>query len=74
MPPRDIGTPHISDVHYKSHSGSAIVPGAFFCLPESPCFGIIMENINITSVGKKFECINAHGAAEGNVLPESCLY
>jgi hypothetical protein len=56
------------------HSGSAIVPGAFFCLPESPCFGIIMENINITSVGKKFECINAHGAAEGNVLPESCLY
>jgi len=73
MPPHDSGTPHISDIHYLSHSGNAVVPGVFFCLPESPCMDITMDGINISSVGNKFKCINAHGVASDQVYPESCL-
>lgn len=72
-PFNDITTPHISNIHYLDHRGSAIVPGAFFCLPESPCMNIEMNNVNISSIGKKFECINAHGNSTGIIVPESCL-
>lgn len=73
--PNDEGTPHVYDITYRSHRGSALTGGGFFCLPESPCHNIVLEDMNISSRVGGFECIHAYGyTTDGStVSPESCL-
>lgn len=74
LAPNDPGTPHISDVTYRTHSGNALTAGAFLCLPEAPCKNILMDGINISSRIGGFECVSAFGSSVGTVMvPDSCL-
>ena len=71
-PPLDITTPHIFDIIYRRHSGTTLVAGTLLCLPESPCRGIVFEDVNMSSV-VGLQCIHAFGMNIGNVVPDSCL-
>ncbi len=63
--------PLFRDINILNMSGSASTAGQFDCLPESPCHGIVLENINIDS-SNGFSCENAYGTST-NVSPTSCL-
>ena len=74
LSPTDPGTPHIYDITYRRHSGTALTAGAFLCLPEAPCRNIIFDDFNISSRVGGLECINAFGESLGEVMiPDSCL-
>jgi hypothetical protein len=45
--------------------------GDFDCLPESPCTGITLQNINLKSP-KGFTCANINGTTSG-VNPSICF-
>lgn len=74
LSPTDPGTPHISDVIYRQHRGSALTGGVFLCLEEAPCTGIILDDFNITTRVGGLECVHAYGQSVGGAtIPESCL-
>lgn len=74
LSPADPGTPHIYDITYRRHSGSALTGGVLLCLPEAPCKNIIFDNFNISSRIGGLECVSAYGESVGDVMiPESCL-
>ena len=73
-PPMDESTPHVRDITFRRIQGSALTAGVIACLPESPCHGIVFEDINITSKVGGLECIRAFGETRGEVYPDSCLH
>ena len=74
LSPTDPGTPHISDITYGQHKGSALTGGVFLCLEEAPCTGIILDEFNISARVGGLECLYAYGKSVGDVtIPESCL-
>jgi len=63
----------IENIRYKDIFGTTYrQAGQFFCQKSSPCRNIIMDNVQIKSSGKNFECRDAHGTTN-NVQPNSCL-
>ena len=72
-PPEDVTTPHVRDITFRRITGSALTAGAVMCLEESPCHGILFEDINISSKVGGLECIRAFGKTKGDVYPTSCL-
>ena len=72
-PPRDERTPDVYDITFRNITGSGVLNGGTFeCLPESACHGLVLDDINIDSLGG-FQCFRAFGYTEGSVSPKSCL-
>lgn len=69
---------NVSDVTYSDVRGSSADEKAIsFDCSEEGCFGIKMEQINLTSTvpGKETNayCKNAHGTSSSTAPPVSCL-
>ena len=47
--------------------------GEFLCLPESPCYNIVLDNVDFTGYKTSYQCENAHGKIEGDDSPKPCL-
>jgi polygalacturonase len=83
--PRDETTPHISDITYRRITGTVANAGIFRCLPEAPCTGITLEDINLTApslggidrdkvVILDFACAFVSGNVGDAVVPDaSCI-
>ncbi|KAK1295192.1 hypothetical protein QJS10_CPA16g00053 [Acorus calamus] len=67
----------ISQVKYNDIKGTSATPIAvkFDCSLRNPCSGITLQDIKLTYNNKAAlsYCRNAHGAAAGIVVPQSCL-
>lgn len=72
-PPTSETTPHIADLTYRRISGTAGNAGAFLCLPEAPCRGLTLTDVNVTSRLGGFECFRAEGSTSGTVTPAACF-
>ena len=67
-------TPHVYDLLYRRISGTAVNAGALLCLPEAPCRGVVLEDINIDARVGAFECVHVKGKTSGYVTPDMhCL-
>lgn len=73
LPPTNkTGTPIFRNINIKDYYGDAAkVAGNFDCLPESPCTGVVLENINLQSKDG-FNCTNIQGTSS-NVSPKICF-
>jgi len=58
---------HITDVH-----GNCTNAGQLVCLPEAPCKGFTLNNVNLAYSKAAFECSNVAGTAT-NVKPSVCF-
>jgi hypothetical protein len=67
-------TPHLYDLVYRRISGTAANAGLLACLPEAPCRGVVLEDINIVARVGAFECFHVSGVTRGTVVPHMrCL-
>ncbi|XP_030527795.1 polygalacturonase [Rhodamnia argentea] len=67
----------ISRVTYKNIRGTSATPVAmnFACSPTNPCWGIALQNIELTYLTTQATsyCKNAGGSSSGIVVPRSCF-
>ncbi|XP_030455903.1 polygalacturonase-like [Syzygium oleosum] len=67
----------ISRVTYKNIKGTSATQVAmnFTCSPTNPCWGIALQNIELTYLTKQAtsSCKNAGGSSSGIVVPRSCF-
>jgi len=65
-------TPILKNVLLSDITGHCSNPGKFVCLPESPCTGFQLKNINISQTTRNFQCQYITGTST-NVTPISCV-
>ncbi|OWM84781.1 hypothetical protein CDL15_Pgr027568 [Punica granatum] len=75
-PGQDSGV-QVSNITYEDIRGTSAtrVVLKFDCSTETPCTGIQMKDVNLTYKDQPAAalCVNANGAAEGQIQPSNCL-
>jgi polygalacturonase len=69
----DVTTPHFEHISYRRIKGDSLTAGGFVCLRESPCRGLVMEDVMLESKIGGFVCERAFGEAIGTVTPDACF-
>jgi len=73
VPPTNAtATPIFRNVSFKDIRGNATNAGEFLCLPESPCEGFSLQNIDISYTRAGFNCSSIFGTVI-NVKPTVCF-
>ena len=63
----DPGTPHLGRLTVRRLHAVSVFAGELLCLAESPCEGIVLENVTIVTLGM-WKCTNAAPSAT-NTFP-----
>ena len=64
---------HVYGITFRNiTSYHAASPGSFICMPELPCYDIILDGVVHVGAAGEWVCENAYGSASGS-SPASCL-
>jgi len=71
-PTNATATPIFRNIHINDVHGDCTNAGQFVCLPEAPCEGFVVDNVDLQYSKLPFDCSNVVGTS-ANVKPSVCF-